>query len=45
MALTPGSLLGAGQTVGQWHGIVIGLVVLLAVVLVAAVILWFVLSR
>ncbi|TRZ09862.1 hypothetical protein HGM15179_017260 [Zosterops borbonicus] len=36
---------GAGQTVGQWHGIVIGLVVLLAVVLVAAVILWFVLSR
>ncbi|XP_066195729.1 receptor-type tyrosine-protein phosphatase U-like isoform X2 [Sylvia atricapilla] len=35
----------AGQTAGQWHGIVIGLVVLLAVLLVAAVILWFVLSR
>ncbi|XP_039946553.1 LOW QUALITY PROTEIN: uncharacterized protein LOC120765596 [Hirundo rustica] len=35
----------AEQTVGQWHGIVIGLVVLLAVLLAGAVILWFVLSR
>ncbi|XP_014112412.1 PREDICTED: uncharacterized protein LOC102112568 [Pseudopodoces humilis] len=34
-----------GQTAFQWHGIVIGLVVLLAVLLVAAVILWFVLSK
>ncbi|KAM3655218.1 uncharacterized protein VK521_015894 [Ammospiza maritima maritima] len=33
------------QTVGQWHWIVIGLVVLLAVILVAAVILWLVHSR
>ncbi|XP_068857602.1 uncharacterized protein [Aphelocoma coerulescens] len=35
----------AEQTAGSWHGIVIGLVVLLAVLLVAAVILWLVLSR
>nr|XP_021410331.1 uncharacterized protein LOC110484190 [Lonchura striata domestica] len=35
----------AEQTAGQWHGVVIGLVVLLAVLLVAAVILWLVLSR
>ncbi|XP_037980372.1 uncharacterized protein LOC119695598 isoform X1 [Motacilla alba alba] len=34
-----------GQTVGQWHWIVIGLVVLLAVLLVVAVILWLVHSR
>ncbi|KAL9821245.1 uncharacterized protein GJ701_016468 isoform 2-T2 [Geothlypis trichas] len=34
-----------GQTVGQWHWIVIGLVLLLAVILVAAVILWVVHSR
>lgn len=44
MALTPGSVLVAEQTAGSWHGIVIGLVVLLAV-LVAAVIVWLVLSR
>ncbi|XP_053858633.1 uncharacterized protein LOC128821526 isoform X1 [Vidua macroura] len=35
----------AEQTAGQWHWIVIGLVVLLAVLLVAAVILWLVVSR
>lgn len=45
VALTPGSVLVAEQTAGSWHGIVIGLVVLLAVLLVAAVILWLVLSR
>lgn len=45
MALIPGSVLVAEQTAGSWHGIVIGLVVLLAVLLVAAVILWLVLSR
>ncbi|RLV96109.1 hypothetical protein DV515_00012694 [Chloebia gouldiae] len=35
----------AEQTAGQWHGIVIGLVVVLTVLLVSAVILWLVLSR
>ncbi|CAN8219891.1 unnamed protein product [Coccothraustes coccothraustes] len=45
MALTPPSVFVTGQTVGQWHWVVIGLVVLLAVLLVAAVILWLVHSR
>lgn len=45
VALTPASVFVAGQTVGQWHWIVIGLVVLLADRLVVAVILWVVHSR
>ncbi|XP_027762434.1 uncharacterized protein LOC114069671 [Empidonax traillii] len=35
----------AGQAPGTWHGTVIGLVVLLALLLLTAVILWLVLSR
>uniref|UniRef100_A0A8C5JFK4 Fibronectin type-III domain-containing protein n=1 Tax=Junco hyemalis TaxID=40217 RepID=A0A8C5JFK4_JUNHY len=45
VALTLAFVFVAGQTVDQWHWIVIGLVVLLAVILVAAVILWLVHSR